>query len=127
MGKVISESPDVANELLLEDDQGTRLRYQVTKEGVVRFLVDGGKTMARDDFRLPDCHISLTAGDESDSMFRTLTIERPMATITRNSRAPKPLRSLKIQAQLNRQQPAIPRNQVVVSDPTGNGSTEDSK
>ena len=102
IGTLVESTTTTGQELLLGDDGGTRIRYLITKEGIARFTVHQGKIVARDDFRLPDCHSTFAKGPESDSLLRSLTIKRSGPIMTRHAHAPKTLRALEIEAFLDR-------------------------
>ncbi|WP_029247454.1 hypothetical protein [Schlesneria paludicola] len=89
-------------ELDLDLGEGTHIRYQADQHRLTRELVKGDTVMAREDFRLPDCQPHLSPEFPANPNLRTLSIERPSSTITRDSRAPRPLRPLVIDAYLNR-------------------------
>ncbi len=106
-GTVIEPTEALPNELALETASGIRVRYRVTKQGVARLLLEQDEIVSRDDFRLPECNVQIAAEDQSALGLRILEIKRPTTTVTKNSHAPRPLRTLAIQAYLNRRQPAL--------------------
>ena len=89
-------------ELALGNASRFQIRYVVTADGLVRQLVADDQVEARDDFRLPDCHISIFAGSDSESSLRRLVIERPGAVLVNKHQESIPLRALKIDAHLKR-------------------------
>ena len=106
-GVVTAKTDSTRCELALGDANGVRVRYVETKEGLARLIFDGDTMVARDDFRLTDCHVRITAGDDPGSFVRSLVIERPGAAIIKSAKAVAPLRKLEIQAYLNR---LVPRS-----------------
>jgi hypothetical protein len=102
-GVITGGSDGTRIELSLGDASGVRVRYVVTSEGLARLLVEQGNIVARDDFRLPECRISLSVGQEPDAALRTLTIERHGASLTQQQSTHRPYRELAIEAYLNRQ------------------------
>ena len=102
-GELTGDIGNEKRELTLGDASGIRIRYAVTADGIARLLVDRDAVVARDDFRLPECHVSIAAEDIANLSLRTLVIERPGAMIVQKQQAPPPLRPLRIEAHLNRQ------------------------
>lgn len=93
---------DAQREFVLSDANGVRVRYVMTKDGLARLSMDGNEVSAREDFRLPDCHVRYVDGEHIDVALKTLVIERPGATAIRPPNGVRPLRALEIQARLNR-------------------------
>jgi hypothetical protein len=101
-GVITSESESDQPELSLENASGIQIRYAVTTDGIVRQLITDDRVTARDDFRLPDCHISLTEGSDPESLLRRLVIERPGSILVKKHQESVPLRAMKIDAHLKR-------------------------
>ncbi len=88
--------------LTLANATGTQIRYLVIADGLARVLVTNDRVTARDDFRMPDCHISLSAGSDDGSTLRRLVIERPGAVLVKKHQEAVPHRAMKIDAHLKR-------------------------
>ena len=102
IGALSSGSESDKPVLTLANSSGTQIRYQVIADGLARVLVSNDQVTARDDFRMPDCHISLFAGSDDESTLRRLVIERPGAVLVKQHQEAVPLRALKIDAHLKR-------------------------
>jgi prepilin-type N-terminal cleavage/methylation domain-containing protein len=87
--------------LTLGNESGIQIRYLVIAEGLVRLLVANDRVTARDDFRLPDCRLSLFSGSDGESSLQRLVIERPGAALVKTHQESAPLRAMKIDAHLN--------------------------
>ena len=88
--------------LTLGNTSGNQIRYVVIAEGLVRLLETHDRVTARDDFRLPECHISIFAGSDGESSLRRLVIERPGAALVKKHQEAVPLRAMQIDAYLTR-------------------------
>jgi prepilin-type N-terminal cleavage/methylation domain-containing protein len=113
--EVVPESSQAAAQLLLKSAGKLRVRYRVTKDGIARQVVEGDVTVSREDFRLPDCRVRFVDPNEAAELRCELDIERSLAMVTRPSQAHLPLRSLRIQAYLNRQRPIVRRADVATA------------
>jgi prepilin-type N-terminal cleavage/methylation domain-containing protein len=102
-GLLTSDANPGKYELALGDSRGIRVRYAATEKGLVRLSVDRDQVVSREDYRLPECQISISTGQGDEASLRTLIIERPGATIVQYEQRPRPLRSLRIEAHLHRQ------------------------
>ena len=127
-GTINNDSQSSRSELNLDIASGSGIRYAVTTDGLARILVEDGTIVARDDFRLPECHVGFEAGNDADSKSRTLVIERPGAVIARKQYGSSPLRPLKIVAYL-KQGRAAETSAVIqqTEEKTGDGATEEPK
>lgn len=101
-GVINVDSATEKAELQLGDADQIRVKYLITGNGLVRLVIDGDAITAREDYRLPDCRIRFSAGDETDSPLRMLIIERPGAVLTKSVQAVNPRHALTIQASLDR-------------------------
>jgi prepilin-type N-terminal cleavage/methylation domain-containing protein len=88
--------------LVLGDSVSPRVRYEISPASLVRFLVDGDQVVSREDYRLPECRVSIEGVSELNPLLRSLMIQRPGATIVQKEQMPRPLRSLRIDAFLHR-------------------------
>ena len=88
--------------LTLGNTSGSQIRYLVTADGLVRLLETHDRVTARDDFRLPDCNLSIFAGSDDESSLRRLVIERPGAALVKKHQEAFPLRAMRIDAYLTR-------------------------
>lgn len=107
VGPITNSNENDQQELGLQRYDGSRVRYVANSKGLVRQVMDHDQVVAREDFLLPECQVSITAGSGGDSSrLRILNIKRPGAVIVRNERSSIPLRSLPIEAYLRRQTPS---------------------
>ena len=101
-GVVTSDSAAETAELLLSLPDGLTIHYLAKRAALIRLQKEGERIVTREDYRLTDCRPVLLAGPDSDVSLRTLLIARPGATIVQKEHQPLPLRSLRIEARLNR-------------------------
>lgn len=101
-GAVVSDTEAGASELVLGDANGAKIRYAASRAGLIRVQIDGERVVAREDYRLPECRVTLLSGPEADGSLLILVIERPGAMIVQKEHQPRPLRALRIEARLNR-------------------------
>ena len=101
-GVLTSGSESDQSELALGNASGIQIRYLITADGLVRLLVTDGQVTAREDFRLPDCRVSFSTGPDDESSLRRLVIERPGAVLVKKHQESVPLRAMKIDAHLKR-------------------------
>ena len=101
-GVIEAEVEQAPQRISLEAPGRNPVRYVVTDEGVVRLTLEHGSVVARDDFVLPECEVTLTAGDVDDAALRTLMIERPVASLVGKRQEQALRRQLKIEAYLHR-------------------------
>ena len=101
-GIITSESESDKTELALGNANGIQIRYVTNADGLVRLIVKDDLVTARDDFRMPDCQVSISAGPDGESSLRRLVIERPGATLVKKHQESVPLRAMKIDAYLKR-------------------------
>ncbi len=95
-----SESDEPA--LTLATGSGIQIRYLINSDRLARLVVTHDQITARDDFRLPDCQISVSSGEDRESSLRRLEIKRPGAVLVKNHQEAAPLKALKIDAHLKR-------------------------
>ncbi len=101
-GVLTSGSENDKPTLTLGNTSGYQIRYVVIANGLVRLIETHDQVTARDDFRLPDCHISISAGSDRESSLRKLVIERPGAALIKKHQEAVPLRAMQINAYLTR-------------------------
>ena len=101
---IVKNDPNTGtSDLVLENANGTRIHYSATPSGLSRLLVERDQVVSREDFRLPECQVSMSTGEGPQQSLRILRIERPGAVIVNKSNSiPVPRRSLRIEANLNR-------------------------
>ena len=102
-GTISSNVENAIGELNLRDSRGIQVRYLAASEIITRFLIKNDKIVSRDDFRLPECRVSIAAGDQAESKLRRLVIERPGAVLIQKQQVNPPLRQLNIEAYLRPQ------------------------
>jgi prepilin-type N-terminal cleavage/methylation domain-containing protein len=91
-GVLTSMTEGAKLELALGNASEIQIRYLAINDGLVRLIVTDETVTSRDDFRLPDCHVSFVAGQEAESSLRRL-VKKHQESV--------PLRALKIDAYLN--------------------------
>ena len=105
------EEAAMTQTLTLKNDRGNTILYKVTPNGLSRNHFEHDVILGREDFLLPECEILFEPNKGGLGSLRSLVIQRPGAIVIKNQQIPPPLRSLRIEAHLNR--PGSLREQTV--------------